>query len=205
MSELPPAAKAGSAASTCATSTASALDRWFRAEVMSSAILRAGGHFPLPASIAFSARRCRVAHSPTTRRLPPKPEVRSRRQSSVALRHPPTQSSSSRSNQGVRPFWRTRKTSSRSPHTIWRTRPRLSPVVRTMRLTGTPSLVMRPTVSFVCFRRWKPSYCRRSAPVSRAGSSSDAPTARRIVGMDRRTAARNATLTVSRRCQRSAT
>jgi len=99
---------------------------------MNCAILRAGGHLPDPDSTALSARRCRVAHSPTTRRLPPKPDARSRRQSSVALRHPATQSRSGRGSQGVRLFWRTRKTSSRSPSTIRRTRPRLSPSFATI-------------------------------------------------------------------------
>lgn len=83
---------------------------------------------------ALSARRCRVAHSPTFRRLPPKPEARSRRQSSAALRHPATHSCSSCGSHGVKPFRRTRKTSSRSPRTIRRTRPRLSPSFTTIEL-----------------------------------------------------------------------
>lgn len=56
--------------------------------VRSRAILRAGGDLPVPFDSACSARRYRVAHSPTTRRLPRKPAARRRRQSSAPFRHP---------------------------------------------------------------------------------------------------------------------
>lgn len=42
------------------------------------------------------------------------------------------------------------KTSSRSPRTIWRIRPRLSPVRRTIRFIGTPSPAIRRTMRLVC-------------------------------------------------------
>ena len=78
-----------SAASIRATRTASAFERCWRAEVMDCAILRAGRHIPLPDGPAVSARRCRVAHSPTTRRLPPNPAARSRRHNCAPLKRQP--------------------------------------------------------------------------------------------------------------------
>ena len=78
-----------SAASIRATRTASAFERCWRAEVMNCAILRAGRHIPLPDGPAVSTRRCRVAHSPTTRRLPPNPAARSRRHNCAPLKRQP--------------------------------------------------------------------------------------------------------------------
>ena len=97
--------------------------------------------------ITASARRWRVAHSPTTRRLPWKPSAHSLRQSSAPFRQPSCQCLSRAGNQGVRLFCRRRKTSSRSPRSTRRTSLRLSPVMRTIRLMGTPSRpILKPLI-----------------------------------------------------------
>lgn len=62
--------------------------------------MRAGGDFSAPDGAVRSARRWRVAHSPTTRRLPWKPSARSRRQSSAPFRQQPAHSRSNRGSQG---------------------------------------------------------------------------------------------------------
>ena len=97
----------------------------------------------MPCGMAASAWRWCVAHSPTTRRLLRKPSASSSRQSSAPLRHPSCQYCPSCGNQGVRLLWRSLKTSSRSPRRTRRTRPRLRPVTRTIRLIGTPSAPIR--------------------------------------------------------------
>ena len=65
--------KAGTPSSTAARVLVSALDSLSRCEVINGAMVRAEGTRRRFLSLAWSARRRRVAHSPTTRREPRKP------------------------------------------------------------------------------------------------------------------------------------
>src|SRR5512134_1723824 len=102
------------------------------------AITRDDGHLRGPQGGVPSARRRRVVHSVTTRRLPLKPLILRRRQSSAPLRQPASHSWSSLASHGANELMRTRNTSLLSPRTIRRTTCRLQPVRRTISLIGVP-------------------------------------------------------------------
>ena len=112
------------------------------------------------------------AHSVTTRRLPLKPSARRRRHNSVPFRQPMFHSLASLGSHGSRLLCRSRKTSSRSSRWIWRTRLRLSPVMRPICLIGRPSSAMRRTSA-----RSQPGRkgSSRERPMSRFGSPLKSP------------------------------
>lgn len=94
---------------------------------------------PACSAPVFLARRLRVAHSLTTRELPPNPASRRRRQSFAPLRHPLSHSAVNRFAQWSRVLSRDRNMSSRLPRRTRRTVWRDTPVILTAALMLWPS------------------------------------------------------------------
>lgn len=130
---------AGTAASTVAIITASALVKLSGSAIISRARRREVGTLPGAPSGPRSLRPQRVVHSPMMRRLPVNSATRRRRRSTAPLRKPAAHSASSWGRCASKLLWCARNTSSVRARSTLRTSLRLWPVVGTICLIGMPS------------------------------------------------------------------